>query len=217
VDSTNDGRKTAQQALQKAREAMMPLVQQMVDSFTASQDDSKKALSLISDGLRQMTQVAALQSGQTAHTLAEQGAMKMDLGNLNLQAKANAELFTTGLNQLNLSWTKIGGDKQLPAPANKIDVELYQSAAVTAFKEAADSYEKSIASLPATTSLANNVRWAYQGSAASAYLALANASPKNSNEANEANSKASALKEKAKMGSEASLYMNNVNKLKGQN
>ena len=210
VDSTEKIVTGAQDGLNKAREAAMPAIKAACDAYTAWQDNAKKVSTYLSLAL------TALGSPQDSHGLAEQGAMQMDLGALNVEIGQGATRMKQQRQNLEGLWSQkagdstIGGGKELPA-APKDDAETYVKPASKAFNDAAAAYKSATMKLPREglkdQQGHNVIEWVYQASEAKAWRALAAAS---ADEAADATLKAENLEKLAKEGRENSPYLKNV-------
>lgn len=200
--STTKGRETADAQLKAQLAAVPPAAKIAVDAANASQDNLKLALSKQADALKEIAK--AITATTSCQLLAEQGAMQMDLASLSLETGSTAAAIDSQLLLIANQWRELNGSDQLPTQ-NKLENDTLKADAVENFRAAASTYEKAIR---AVTN--GDLKWVYEGSAAAAYLALAEASPE---DRASASSTAATLVEHAKNGRENSPHLNNVVKL----
>lgn len=205
VDSTGKTAAQAQEAMKKAITAAMPAVKEAFDAYAAWEENAKKVSSYLALAL------GIPQNPRDAHSMAEQGAMQMDLGAVNVELAVGAARMKQQRQDLEAIWNQkagsatIGGGAELPAVSND-EAEVYQKAAADAFKKARDSYDAATKDLTGSP-LSQNIAWVYQASEAKAWRSLAAVSP---DDAGTAIPSAERLEGLAKAGQENSPYLKNV-------
>jgi predicted nucleic acid-binding Zn-ribbon protein len=206
VDSTEKSVTQAQENLKKAREAALPALKDAFSAYAAWQEDAKKVSTLLTLALG-----AGAGNTRDAHALAEQGAMSMDLGAVNVELGQGAARMKQTRQELEGTWSQkvsgstIGGGAELP-PVPKDEAEVFLKAAADAFKKAATAYNSAVRALP-NGAISQNILWVYQASEAKAWRALAAVS---ADDATVAIPNAQRLEVTAKEGRENSPYLKNV-------
>ena len=205
VDTTVKGVTQAQDGLKKAREAALPALKDAFAAYAGWQENAKKVSSLLT------LAAGAAGNSRDAHVLAEQGAIDMDLGAVNVELGEGATRMKQTRQELEGIWNQkvgsstIGGGAEFPA-VSKDEAEGYLKAAAEAFKKAATAYGSATRALP-NGSLSQNILWVYQASEAKAWRALAAVS---ADDAAVAIPNAQKLELTAKEGRENSPYLKNV-------
>lgn len=201
-------KKNAQDSMKDARSKIAEAMKQLTASYNAAQSASSEALTNYAQGLKLLSQAAAV--GRSFQNLAEQGAMNMDSANLGIQTRTLQLQVQDQLKQVVAGWSSIDGEGELQA-VKVTDPEPLRVAAVKNLKEAAEAYQLTLSTLSSMHTLKrSDVEWAYKAAQAAAWMKLAAISPEDKNEAVR---QATTLISEAREGKQYSPNLANVNKL----
>lgn len=139
----------------------------------------------------------------TSATLAEQASMNLDLGLIYRERVVYLASVQAGMDRMSALCKEIGADA--PEAIKVEGQEKAQTDSIVKFTAAKDTYGRAIAQLPGEQ---YQMKWAYQGSQAAAYLALAKYGKDD-----KALTEANRLFEEARKGRENSPHLENVTEL----